>query len=378
MTWKRINIFELTMKTLLSFCRCAAFIGILALTAHAEDTATVATNSAVATNNPEADKAWREVKRAGQPPAPPAEWQSKEPSREEVGKYYIPLMLKGADKARDFYTKYPNHPKAAQARQQEYTLLSGAAQKFGDTEHRERLDALVTLLLKDPKLNAEERFDLRFGKSKTLMAGLPGTMDEFLKYARELEKDFPGREEPYQLLLTAAAQTEGDQARALAKEIIDGSAPEQLKTRAKGMLSRMEAVGKPVGIQYTALDGRPVDVTNMKGKVVLIDFWATWCGPCVGEIPNVKAAYEKLHAKGFEIVGISFDQSKEALEKFVAEKEMAWPQYFDGKGWGNKFGQQYGISGIPTMWLVDKKGNLRDTNARGALEEKVTKLLAEE
>ncbi|HZQ47090.1 MAG TPA: TlpA disulfide reductase family protein, partial [Verrucomicrobiae bacterium] len=103
-----------------------------------------------------------------------------------------------------------------------------------------------------------------------------------------------------------------------------------------------------------------------------------WCGPCVGEIPNVKAAYEKLHGKGFEIVGISFDQSKEALEKFVTEKEMAWPQYFDGKGWGNKYGQEFGINSIPTMWLVDKKGNLRDTNARGELEEKVAKLLAEE
>jgi hypothetical protein len=76
-------------------------------------------------------------------------------------------------------------------------------------------------------------------------------------------------------------------------------------------------------------------------------------------------------------VSISFDESKETLEKFVAKEKMEWPQYFDGKGWENKYGKEFGIHGIPTMWLVDKQGNLCDVNARGALEEKVTKLLGE-
>jgi thiol-disulfide isomerase/thioredoxin len=112
--------------------------------------------------------------------------------------------------------------------------------------------------------------------------------------------------------------------------------------------------------------------------VVLIDFWATWCGPCRAEIPNVRAAYEKLHPKGFEILGISFDQDKEALDKYTKQNQMTWPQYFDGEGWGNKFGQEFGISGIPAMWLVDKKGNVRDLNARAGLAGKVEKLLAED
>jgi len=111
--------------------------------------------------------------------------------------------------------------------------------------------------------------------------------------------------------------------------------------------------------------------------VVLVDFWATWCGPCVKEIPNVRAAYEKLSAKGFEIVGISFDQQLDALQRFVEKEKMPWPQYFDGKGWENNFGREFGITGIPAMWLVDKKGNLRDMNAREDLVAKVEKLLAE-
>jgi hypothetical protein len=98
----------------------------------------------------------------------------------------------------------------------------------------------------------------------------------------------------------------------------------------------------------------------------------------VQEVPNVVKTYQALHPKGFEIVGISFDQSKKSLESFTKEKEMTWPQYFDGKGWGNKFGIQFDITGIPAMWLVDKKGVLRDLDGRDGLEEKVKKLLAED
>jgi thiol-disulfide isomerase/thioredoxin len=134
---------------------------------------------------------------------------------------------------------------------------------------------------------------------------------------------------------------------------------------------------KPLEIKFTAVDGKEVDLANLRGKVVLIDFWATWCGPCVGEVPNVVKSYEKLHPKGFEIVGISLDSDKAALESFVKDKKMTWPQYFDGKQWKNEIATKYGVNSIPAMWLVDKKGMVVSTNARGKLEELVEKYLAE-
>lgn len=150
-----------------------------------------------------------------------------------------------------------------------------------------------------------------------------------------------------------------------------------VESKIASVKSTAELKTKPLELKFTAIDGREVDISKLRGKVVLIDFWATWCGPCVGEIPNVIKAYKSLHPKGFEIVGISLDSDRNKLESFVKEQGMEWPQYFDGKGWSNQISTGYGIHSIPAMWLLDKKGLLVSTNARGELEEKVTKLLAE-
>jgi peroxiredoxin len=125
------------------------------------------------------------------------------------------------------------------------------------------------------------------------------------------------------------------------------------------------------------LAGKPLSIANYKGKVVLLDFWATWCGPCVGELPNVIKSYEKHHDKGFEIIGISLDKNEEGLKSFTKDRNMTWQQYFDGKGWGNKLAQKYGVQSIPATFLLDGEGKIIGRDLRGeALEEAVTKALA--
>jgi len=125
------------------------------------------------------------------------------------------------------------------------------------------------------------------------------------------------------------------------------------------------------------IQGGALSVANHKGKVVLLDFWATWCTPCVQELPNVIKTYDKYHAQGFDVIGISLDQQKSKLTSFLQEKNMTWPQYFDGKGWQNELALKYGIRSIPATFLLDGNGKIIGKDLRGEdLSEAVAKALA--
>ncbi len=126
-------------------------------------------------------------------------------------------------------------------------------------------------------------------------------------------------------------------------------------------------IGKPLGeLKFTSLKAEEIDIAQYKGKVVLVDFWATWCGPCVSELPNVQNTYSNYHDDGFEIIGISLDKDRTRLEKFIEKNDLPWPQYFDGKGWKNKISTRFDIYSIPSTFLVDGEGIVRYANLRGS------------
>ena len=138
----------------------------------------------------------------------------------------------------------------------------------------------------------------------------------------------------------------------------------QLGKKLEGVARRLNLIGNPMELKGTKIDGKAFDIAELKGKVVLVDFWATWCHFCVEEIPNVKKNYEGYRNKGFEVVAISADDDKEAVNEFVTRNKIGWINLHDAGG-KNAALEVYGIMGFPTTFLIGKDGKVRSLEARG-------------
>jgi len=236
-----------------------------------------------------------------------------------------------------------------------FTKIQGKLREGERTEKAlaAELKEFDTLMAKYQGQKTDDVANILFMKAM-LYAQVFQNTDEAQKLLAAVKKDFPQTKQGQQvdqILASMKAQAEGEK------------------------IKQSLVVGKPFpDFEGKNLAGKAFSLKDYKGKVVLIDFWATWCGPCVAELPHVKETYSHYKAKGFDIIGISLDRDRAKLEGFIKDEKMGWTQHFDE---GGVIASKYGVNSFPTTYLIDGEGKIIASNLRGKrLEEEVKKALA--
>ncbi len=288
--------------------------------------------------------------------------------RQEVSEKRAALIL-------ELYKAAPDHPRVPKLMAERWSSMPSFG-PAGDALRKEIDDVLA-----HPP-NDATKTEAAFMKARLLAFQRGGDTETSLDAVSAFTKLAPKDPRGAQLLYMLGRSVQGDEAKAKIEDRILDDYPETpYAGMIRGARRQREAIGQPFELEFNdAIKGSTISMADLKGKVVVIDFWATWCGPCIAEMPHMKKLYAKYRNQGVEFIGVSLDVPKEqgGLEKlktYVAKNGIEWPQYYQGNGWDSEFSKSWGINAIPSMFVVDPDGKLYSVEARGHLETIIPNLL---
>ncbi|CAN5672828.1 hypothetical protein BH23PLA1_BH23PLA1_15190 [soil metagenome] len=287
------------------------------------------------------------------------------------------VTARRAELIEELFQAQPDHPRLPQLMPERWMSLANQGQMDDlDKELDKILEAEEAAPLSTEAAYYKVMVAVRSGAGdeKTM-----ATIEEFVRRAPEDERGAMLLHQAAESFLSSATP---EQKKALQERVLKDYPDSGAAKQVQAAMRLTDAVGKPVELSFTdAISGEEVSMEKLRGKVVVLDFWATWCGPCIAELPKMLSIYNEYKDKGVEFIGISLDAPEDQggldkLKAFVEENELPWLHYYQGNGWESEFSRSWGINSIPAIFVVDQQGNLYSTNARGRLETMIPELLA--
>ena len=274
----------------------------------------------------------------------------------------------------EFYTAAPTHDRVPALMSERWSI-----RQYAPASHKilsETADILAH------SRNSRLKAEANYARTYTTLYDSPRDKPLDLRELDEYIKLFPQDPRGAILLSLATKRTRDPQLATTLEDRIVKQFPKTLAAqKILGIREQNERIGKPFELEFTdAIGGSAVSIKRLKGKLVVIDFWATWCSPCVADMPRMKELYQKYRDKGVEFIGVSLDLPADegglkSLRDYVAKNEIRWPQYYQGEGWDSRFSSACGIHEIPTVFLLDTDGKLYSTNAGDNLDRILSDLL---
>jgi thiol-disulfide isomerase/thioredoxin len=297
--------------------------------------------------------------------------------------FYAERLKALHDSAADFAQKFPTDVRTPQAIlwKLESTDFSGSNEQKLAILRQNEVDAQSlkenTALPANPRYQGEHILLMQWVDNSDLISSNDQAAGIENRIATLLEKNPQDPQKISLQLASAGLLVQFDHVRGMERlEELAKSPDPELAAAASAQLIKARIIGKPLNLQFTAVDGSSVDLSAMRGKVVLIDFWASWCPDCIRETPAVRGVYQRYKDNGFDVIGISLDKDQQAMSNYLAKKLIPWPQYFDGRGWGNDFAARFGVRAIPELWLINQRGEVVATDiSADQLETKLVQLI---